>query len=60
MFGRKPKLPIDAMFEKAADYKQLKKTTEEYIVDLRERLRTTREIAETDIDRAKKKTKVLL
>ena len=56
MFGRKPRLAIDAMFE---DVKQAedKQTTEEYIVELRNRMQRTQEIVEKHIENAKKKQK---
>jgi transposase InsO family protein len=40
MFGRKPKLPIDAVFE-SADSQNSAKTTTEYVEDLKERMKAT-------------------
>ena len=57
MFGRKPRLPIDAMFSEAREDAQLNKNTEEYIEDLRNKIKKTREIAETFMAKAKKKQK---
>ena len=45
MFGRKPKLPVDSMFERAVE-KTASKTTREYIEDLKARMTKTREIVE--------------
>ncbi|XP_053380153.1 uncharacterized protein LOC123561773 [Mercenaria mercenaria] len=56
MFGRKPKLPIDATFEKARE-DSTRKPTQEYINDLKERTEKTRKIVESHIDKAKSKQK---
>ena len=45
MFGRKPKLPVDSMFERAVE-KTASKTTREYIEDFKARMTKTREIVE--------------
>ena len=57
MFGRSPKLPIDTMFEEAMTDGQQSKTTQEYIQDLKDRMKTTKEIAEKYIKRSKEKQK---
>ena len=56
LFGRKPSLPIDTMFEKARDDIG-NKTTEEYIQDLQERMSTTHEIVQQHTERSKDKQK---
>jgi hypothetical protein len=56
MFFRKPKLPIDAMFELAGEARE-EKTTSEYMEDIRERMKKTREIVETCFGKAKTKQK---
>lgn len=43
MFGRKPKLPIDAVFEKSRE-EFGNKSTYEYMEDLRSRMKTTQQI----------------
>lgn len=45
MFGRKPKLPIDAVFETIDIDQPSNKTTKEYIQDLKKRMKTTQDIA---------------
>ena len=56
MFGRKPKLFIDAVFEKAnPDSNQ--KSFSEYIADMQCRMQKTRDIVEKHIDKAKFKQK---
>ncbi len=56
LFGRKPNLPIDTMFEKAKE-ESASKTTTEYIKDLQERMAKTHEIIQKHTDRSKKKQK---
>ncbi|XP_053372981.1 uncharacterized protein LOC123532109 [Mercenaria mercenaria] len=57
MFGRKPRLPIDSMFEKAKEDTSINKTAQEYIEDLKERMNKTRQIVEKHMDKAKEKQK---
>ena len=56
MFGRKPKLPIDATFEKARE-DNIARSAHEYIEDLRERIEKTRHIVQKHMDKAKSKQK---
>ena len=56
MFGRKPKLPIDATFEKARE-DNVARSAHEYIEDLRERIEKTRHIVQKHMDKAKSKQK---
>lgn len=57
MFGRKPKLPIDAVFETTDLEQPSSKTTKEYIQDLKNRMKTTQEIAKKYTDKAREKQK---
>jgi len=56
MFGRKPNLPIDTMFEKAKD-ESTNKSTQEYIEDLQERMATTHDIIQKHTNKSKDKQK---
>ena len=56
LFGRKPNLPIDTMFEKSKE-ESGNKSTQEYIQDFQERLATTHEIVEKHTERSKQKQK---
>ena len=56
MFGRQPSLPIDAVFEKATD-ESVSKATNEYIVDLQERMAATHEIVMKHTEKSKEKQK---
>ena len=55
MFGRKPKLPIDSIFEQVTENSN--RTTKEYIEDLHHRMETTRKIVLKHLDAAKDKQK---
>lgn len=55
MFGRRPKLPVDTMFEQAIETEN--KTVKEYIDDLKHRMKKTRDIVETHLESAKKHQK---
>ena len=48
MFGRKPKLPIDSIFEQVTENSN--RTTKEYIEDLHHRMETTRKIVLKHLD----------
>jgi transposase InsO family protein len=56
MFLRKPKLPIDAMFELAGEEPETR-NTQEYIEELRERMKKTREIVQSCVGKSKQKQK---
>ncbi|XP_053404817.1 uncharacterized protein LOC128558704 [Mercenaria mercenaria] len=56
MFGRKPRLPIDTLFEQAND-SLVNKGTKEYIMDLKEKMLKTRRIVDEYVSKAKKKQK---
>jgi len=56
MFGRKPRLPIDATFEKIRD-QTVSKETDDYIKELKERMDTTRKIVQIHTEKAKTKQK---
>ena len=43
MFGRKPKLPIDSVFQTDTE-RALPKDTNEYLKDLKDRIQTTQNI----------------
>ena len=58
MFGRKPKLPIDAMFDDARDQDEGSKATKEYINDLKDRINRTRAIVDKHVTKAKAKQKL--
>lgn len=55
MFGRKPRLPIDSVFEQAR--KPVNKSSSEYIEDLRERMLKTRQIVQEHVSKAKARQK---
>ena len=57
MFGRKAKLPIDAMFEEATEDNYTKKSTQEYLEDLKDRMKKTRHIVKEINDKAREKQK---
>ncbi len=57
MFGRKPKLPLDTMFEAAFIGTPSSKNTRDYIQDLRERMSTTQEIVKKYTEASQKKQK---
>ncbi|XP_053373989.1 uncharacterized protein LOC128546734 [Mercenaria mercenaria] len=57
MFGRKPKLPIDAVFETSDIEQPTSKTTKDYIQNLKKRMQTTQEIAKKYTDKARAKQK---
>lgn len=57
IFGRKPKLPIDIMFDRARDGTEASKTIVDYMDDLNQRMKTTRDIAEQHTSKAKDKQK---
>ena len=52
MFGRKPKLPIDAMFDDARDQDEGSKATKEYINDLKDRINRTRAIVDKHVTKS--------
>ena len=54
MFGRKPKLPIDTVFENARQ-EPASSTTIDYLKDLEEKIRVSREIVEENIKKAQSK-----
>ena len=56
MFGRKAKLPVDTVFE-SADEDNEQKTTSEYIKELQERMRKTRETVEKVTEEVRRKRK---
>ena len=56
MFGRKPKLPVGSMFERAVE-KTASKTRIEYIEYLKARMAKTREIVEEHTTKAKRQQK---
>lgn len=53
MFGRKAKLPIDAKFEQVTE--TANKTTREYIDDLKERMKHTRDIVQQHLQKSHEK-----
>ena len=55
MFGRKPKLPIDSLFEQVMDNNT--KSTKQYIDDLKQRMETTRKIVEKHLESSKERQK---
>ncbi|KAH3885049.1 hypothetical protein DPMN_009036 [Dreissena polymorpha] len=55
MFGRTPKLPIDAMFEEPETNNN--KLNQEYVCDLKERMSKAREVASRFIENAQTKQK---
>ncbi|XP_060594144.1 uncharacterized protein LOC132748508 [Ruditapes philippinarum] len=57
MFGRKPKLPIDSMFEQVTEEEETTKSVNEYIEDLKTRMASTREIVKEFNDKARAKQK---
>ncbi|XP_053388794.1 uncharacterized protein LOC128551885 [Mercenaria mercenaria] len=57
MLGRKPKLPIDAVFETSDIEQPTSKTTKDYIQNLKKRMQTTQEIAKKYTDKAREKQK---
>ncbi|XP_060585420.1 myb-like protein X [Ruditapes philippinarum] len=57
MFGRKPKLPIDSMFEQVTEEEETTKSVNEYIEDLKKRMTSTREIVKEFNDKARAKQK---
>jgi len=56
MYGRKPKLPIDAAFESVTDSGS-KGSTREYIENLQNRMQKTQEIVQKHMEKAKSKMK---
>ena len=56
MFGRRPKLPIDSVFETAMDSSS-NRTTVEYLEDLKNRLKTTQELVKQHSDKPRLKQK---
>ena len=55
MFGRKPKLPIDSLFEQVLEDKA--KTTKQYIDDLKQRIETTLKIVKKHLETSKERQK---
>ena len=55
MFGRKPRLPIDAAFESVQQETDQNRTTLEYVKDLQDRIATTRKIVEQRVEKSKGK-----
>ena len=55
MFGRRPKLPIDIMFEQIIENQN--RTTKEYVEDLKDRMETTRKLVQNHLDKAKEDQK---
>ena len=54
MFGRKPKLPIDSVFEQTnRDNSSKSSHCREYIEDLKNRMMKTRQIVEEHVNKAK-------
>ncbi|XP_053398249.1 uncharacterized protein LOC128556665 [Mercenaria mercenaria] len=56
MFGRKPKLPVDMLFQQANDQTE-EKTVNEYSEDLKKRIEKTKEIVEQHTEKARQKQK---
>lgn len=56
MFGRKPKEPIDSVFETVVD-KSNNRTAAEYLEDLKVRLKTTQNLVKQYSDKARLKQK---
>jgi hypothetical protein len=54
MFGRKPKLPVDKMFESSIEETD---TSTHYVEDLKKRLKTTQDIVKQHADAARLKKK---
>ena len=57
MFGSRPKLPIDATFERGSGCKTSTKDTKEYLDALKQRIRATHEIAMKHTEKAQMKQK---
>ena len=57
MFGRRPKLPIDATFETGSECRTSTKDTKEYLDDLKQRIRATQEIVMKHTEKAQMKQK---
>jgi len=57
MFGRKPRLPVDTVFQNAREQPIPNRATEEYVQELKERMDTTRKIVEERTMKAKNKQK---
>ena len=55
MFGRKPKLPIDSLFEQVTE--NTTRTTKQYINDLKQRMETTRKIVQKHLETSKARQK---
>ena len=55
MFGRKPRLPIDAMFD--TPVQEVSQTTKEYVEQLKKRMKTAQEIAQEVTEKARSKMK---
>ena len=56
MFGRKPKLPIDSVFQTDTE-RALPKDTNEYLKDLKDRIQTTQNIVKQHAEDAQKRQK---
>ncbi|XP_053391952.1 uncharacterized protein LOC123557828 isoform X2 [Mercenaria mercenaria] len=57
MFGRKPVLPVDTLFEKHQDNEGNPSSHIEYIENLKKRIKVTQEIVKKNIEKAKVKQK---
>lgn len=57
MFGRRPKLPIDSVFESARQETSGNKATREFLKDLQQRMQKTREIVREHTEKSKSKQK---
>ena len=55
MFGRKPKLPVDSMFEQVTENQN--RTTKDYIDDLQNRIEVTKEIVLKHLKKSKERQK---
>ena len=57
MFGRKPRLPIDSMFD--TPVQEVSNTTKEYVEELKKRMKTAQDIAQTVTEEARIKIKTV-
>ena len=57
MFGRKPKLPIDSVFENTYVTSTMSKNTKEYIFELKDKMKATQEIVQEHSNIARQKQK---